>query len=150
MHITFIQTGGSIDKDYPRGKTHHGYEFVITDAAAKRVCEAFDFVFDYDVIEVLKKDSLDMTDDDCAAIVNAVREVSSDRIVITHGTDTIIQTGEALAAEITDKTIVLTGSALPEKFTNSDARFNIGMATGAAQGTTSWCIRSVVWACCAT
>ncbi len=64
MHITFIQTGGTIDKDYPRGETDHGYEFAITEPAVKSVIPNSHAMFTYDIIEVTKKDSLDLTDED--------------------------------------------------------------------------------------
>lgn len=132
MHIVFIQTGGTIDKDYPRGETDHGYEFQIADPAFQSVLPYSHVMFDYSVVEALKKDSLDITDEDRRALFSTVQSQSADRIVITHGTDTMAKTAEVLSA-IADKTIVLTGAMLPEKFVTSDARFNIGMATAAVQ-----------------
>ena len=133
MHITFIQTGGTIDKDYPRGETNHGYEFAITDAAVKSILPYCHAMFTYDVIEVAKKDSLDLTDTDRADILKAVLEAPSNQIVITHGTDTMVKTAEVLSKSVTGKTVVLTGAMLPEKFSNSDARFNVGMAVAGTQ-----------------
>ncbi|MBI5456915.1 asparaginase [Candidatus Kaiserbacteria bacterium] len=132
MHITFIQTGGTIDKDYPRGETNHGYEFAITDAAVKSILPYCHTMFTYDIVEVAKKDSLDLTDDDRANILNAVQATRSNHIVITHGTDTMLKTAEMLDC-VEGKTIVLTGAMLPEKFVHSDARFNVGMAVASAQ-----------------
>lgn len=132
MKILFIQTGGTIDKDYPHGETDHGYSFVITDPAVSEVIPRVYANFDYEIISLLKKDSLDITDEDRKAILESVSSRSEDRIVITHGTDTILQTAEVLSS-VPDKVIVITGSMLPEKFTTSDAKFNIGMATAAVQ-----------------
>ena len=132
MHITFIQTGGTIDKDYPRGESNHGYNFAITDPAVKYILPLSHSLFTYDIQEVTKKDSLDLTDDDRNEIREAVLASPSDKIVITHGTDTIHLTAETLES-IKDKTIVLTGAMLPERFIGSDARFNVGMAVAAVQ-----------------
>ncbi len=132
MHIVFIQTGGTIDKDYPRGETDHGYEFQIADPAFQSVLPYSHVMFDYSVVEALKKDSLDITDEDRQNIYRIVESQAAERIVITHGTDTMVKTAEVLSA-INGKTIVLTGAMLPEKFVSSDARFNIGMAAAAVQ-----------------
>lgn len=132
MHIVFIQTGGTIDKDYPRGETTHGYEFHIGEPAVKSILPQSHTMFTYTIVEVAKKDSLDLTDADRARIVKAVRSQKTDRIVITHGTDTLLKTS-AVLSNVTGKVIVVTGAMLPEKFTTSDARLNVGMAIGAVQ-----------------
>ena len=133
MHITFIQTGGTIDKDYPRGETHHGYNFAIGDPAIKSVLSSSHVLFTHDVVEVTKKDGLDLTDGDRKKIVEVVVAAPADRVVITHGTDTIQKTAAAISKKVNEKTIVLTGAMLPEKFSASDAKFNVGMAVGAVQ-----------------
>ena len=133
MHITFIQTGGTIDKDYPRGETNHGYEFAITDPAVKGMLPFCHAMFTYDIAEVIKKDSLDLTDADRKKILKAVHKAPSNHVVITHGTDTMLQTAEVLSKATEGKTVVLTGAMLPEKFVNSDAKFNVGMAVAAVQ-----------------
>ena len=107
--LLFIQVGGTIDKDYPAGETNHGYEF-----------------------EIGVPDSLDMQDAHRAEVRAAVEAASQTRIIITHGTDTMGQTAATLAG-ITGKTIVLTGAMLPEKFRDSDADFNLGMAIAAVR-----------------
>ncbi len=73
-----------------------------------------------------------MTDADRALIVDAVRTSDFARIVITHGTDTMTQTAQALLG-IRDKTIVLTGALAPARFNETDAPFNLGLAFAAAQ-----------------
>ncbi len=133
MHITFIQTGGTIDKDYPRGDMDHGYEFAVTDPAVRSMLLHCHAMFAYSILELLKKDSLDITPADRQYIVKTISSLPDTRIVITHGTDTILKTARALDAEITGKTIVLTGAMLPDKFITSDAKFNVGMAVGAVQ-----------------
>lgn len=133
MHITFIQAGGTIDKDYPRGVDNHGYAFWVREPAVKSILPGANVQFTYDIVETVKKDSLDITDEDRQAIVDAVRVAKSDRVVITHGSDTLIKTAKLLSEQVKDKTIVFTGAMFPEKFMNSDARFNVGMAVAVAQ-----------------
>ena len=128
MKITFIQTGGTIDKDYP--KTTKGYAFEISDPAVKRILEKLNPDFEYDIISALKKDSLDITEEDRKKILEACKKTKSDKIIITHGTDTMLETAKVLS-EIKDKIIIITGSMRPERFSNSDAPINIGMAIGA-------------------
>ncbi len=78
-------------------------------------------------------DSLDMTAEDRALIVRQCRECAEARIVVTHGTDTMVETAAALAAGVSDKTIVLTGAMVPYAFGSSDGLFNLGSALSYAQ-----------------
>ena len=132
MKIIFIQTGGTIDKDYPQNATNHGYEFEIAEPAFDSILKRAKPDFEYEVLSVLKKDSLDITDEDRQKIFDTVNGVSENKIVITHGTDTIHVTAKKLS-EIKNKTIVLTGAMLPEKFKDTDADFNLGMAVAGVQ-----------------
>ena len=145
MGITFIQTGGTIDKDYPRPTM--GYAFEITDPAVGRVLEVLDPDIEFTVISLFRKDSLDITPEDRELLVRTCLEVEDERIVISHGTDTMIETAEFLAktfirgsdpagtmpASPDPKTIVITGAVKPERFKDSDAHANIGAALGAVQ-----------------
>jgi len=131
MKILFIQTGGSIDKNYPLGEDNHGYSFKIGAPAFDSILERVNPGFEFETKTVLQKDSLDITDEDRQLIFDACQNADTDRIVITHGTDTMIQTAELLS-RISDKTIVLTGAFQPELFKSSDADFNLGMAVGGA------------------
>jgi L-asparaginase len=88
------------------------------------------------VVELMRKDSLELTDADRAAIAKAARDAPETRIVITHGTDTMTETAKVLAAEVPGKTIVLTGALSPARFAETDAPFNLGMAFAAAQTVT--------------
>lgn len=128
MKITFIQTGGTIDKDYP--KTTKGYAFEIAEPAVKRILQKINPNFDFEIIAVLKKDSLDINEEDRKKIYEACLKASNNKIIITHGTDTMIETAKKLSA-IKNKVIILTGAMKPEKFSNSDASFNVGVAVGA-------------------
>jgi L-asparaginase len=128
MKITFIQTGGTIDKDYP--KTIGGYAFEISEPAVKRILEKLNPSFEYEIISLFKKDSQDITEEDREKIYKTCKELENDRIIITHGTDTLIETAEELR-DIKEKVIILTGAFKPEKFTDSDAHINVGVAIGA-------------------
>jgi L-asparaginase len=129
MKILFLQTGGTIDKDYPAGKDNHGYSFLITTPACERILKRVRPDFDFEIKTVLQKDSLDISDEDRDKILDACKGSTINRIVITHGTDTMLQTAQLLS-ELSDKTIVLTGALTPELFKNSDADFNLGTAIG--------------------
>jgi len=128
MKIIFIQTGGTIDKDYP--KTKKGYAFEISEPATKRILEKLNPNFEYEIISVLKKDSLDITESDRNKILEECKKLKENKIIITHGTDTMIETAKKLSL-IKDKVIILTGSMRPERFSNSDAPINLGIAIGA-------------------
>ncbi|MGB4942793.1 MAG: asparaginase domain-containing protein [Candidatus Moraniibacteriota bacterium] len=130
MKITFIQTGGTIDKEYPR--TTKGYAFEIGEPAVKRILEKVNPAFEYEVISLLQKDSSDLTEEDREKILETCKSIPSDKIVVTHGTDTMIETAGKLS-EVKDKTIIITGAMRPEKFSDSDAMFNVGAAVIAAQ-----------------
>lgn len=129
VKITFIQTGGTIDKDYP--KTTNGYAFEISEPAVKRILQRVSPNFDFEIVSVLKKDSLDITEADRIKIYEACHETKDDKLIITHGTDTMIETAKKLSG-IKNKIIILTGAMRPEKFSDSDAPFNLGAAIGAA------------------
>ena len=128
MKIVFVQTGGTIDKDYP--STEKGYAFEIGEPAVRRILQKVNPNFDFEIVPLLKKDSLDITEDDRRKIREACQKANSDKIVITHGTDTIIETAKKLG-DIKNKVIILTGAMKPEKFSDSDASFNVGTAIGA-------------------
>jgi L-asparaginase len=78
----------------------------------------------------MRKDSLELTDADRQTILEAVKASASQRILITHGTDTMAQTAEVLKS-VADRTIVLTGAMQPARMRRSDATFNIGFAWAA-------------------
>ena len=128
MEITIITTGGTIDKDYPRSAK--SYCFEIKEPAAKKILSVVNPAFEYKIISILKKDSLDIIDLDRKKIFNVCKKCKNSKILITHGTDTIIETAKVLS-QIKNKTIVLVGAGLPYKFLDSDAAFNVGVAIGA-------------------
>ena len=130
MKILFIQTGGTIDKDYP--KSTKGWAFEISEPAVERILQKLNPSFNYRIKSVLKKDSLEITEKDRAILYNECKAANEEKIIITHGTDTITETAKFLS-KIIDKTIILTGAMRPERFTNSDADLNIGISIGGVQ-----------------
>ena len=84
-------------------------------------------------LEALKKDSLEITDDERLLVANVVAAAPTDRVLVTHGTDTMSETATLIESLGCDKTVVLTGSMVPRDFPGSDADFNLGFAYAAAQ-----------------
>src|ERR1035437_9493008 len=119
MKITFIQTGGTIDKTCPKTDTTHGYNFEIGDPAFISILEKMNPSFKFESMSVVKKDSLDFTDADRQTVFDAVNNCKDENIIITHGTDTIYQTAEKLSS-IKNKKVILTGAMLPAEFSRSD------------------------------
>ncbi|MCT4613944.1 MAG: asparaginase [Marinifilaceae bacterium] len=130
MKILFIQTGGTIDKDYPH--TTKGWAFEFGEPATKRILEKLNPSFKYKIITCAQKDSLEITNQDRQIITDAIKQQDYNKIIITHGTDTMIETAEYLAKNINDKLIIITGAMRPERFYNSDAPINLGSAIAAA------------------
>jgi L-asparaginase len=126
--ILVLTTGGTIDKQYFDATS----QYQISDSFVPRLLGLARVTHPFVCRELLHKDSLDLTDAERALIVESVRSSEHSRIVITHGTDTMTQTAQALLG-IRDKTIVLTGALAPARFNETDAPFNLGMAFAAAQ-----------------
>lgn len=126
--IMIFTTGGTIDKIYFDQKS----EYEVGDPQAGGVLQRANVCFQYEVSSILRRDSLDLTDADRQIIRKAVASTHENKILITHGTDTMINTADVLK-DISGKTIVLTGSMYPAQFRDSDAVFNLGCAVTAAQ-----------------
>ena len=129
MKIKVFTAGGTIDKMYSEVKGTLNFSFgkqAIKELGEEKV----KLNFDYDVERLLAKDSLEMTDEDRELIKKACEGAIADKILITHGTDTMIETAQLLST-IPNKAIVLTGASQPYRFRESDAEFNIGVAIGA-------------------
>ncbi len=126
--ISIYTTGGTIDKVYFDSRS----QYSVGEPQIAEILSDANVTIDYRVERLLQKDSLDMTDADRGLIVERVRDTSSNKILITHGTDTMVLTARALD-EISGKTIVLVGSLSPARFKESDAVFNIGFAFSAVQ-----------------
>ena len=128
MQLEIFTTGGTIDKVYFDAKS----SFEVGEPQIVEVLREANLNIDYRVISLMRKDSLEMDDADRARIRQAAQNSSAGHIVITHGTDTMIDTARALAG-IPGKTIVLTGAMQPARFRLTDAVFNIASAMMAAQ-----------------
>ena len=124
--IKIFTTGGTIDKVYFDAKS----EYAVGTPQILSILENAVFQPEYELEILLQKDSLDLTDEDRAMIVDRVRGEPASRILITHGTDTMAETARALM-DIDGKVIVLVGSLSPARFKGTDAEFNIGFALGA-------------------
>jgi L-asparaginase len=127
--ILILTTGGTIDKNYFDALS----EYQIVDSGIPALLKEARVELPYRLVEVMRKDSLELTDADRTLIAAAAREAPETRIVITHGTDTMTETAKLLAADVPDKTIVLTGALSPARFAETDAPFNLGMAFATAQ-----------------
>ncbi len=127
-NIKIITTGGTIDKVYFDALS----EYQVGEPTIKQILEEANVQLDYSVQMVCKKDSLDLTDEDREAVAEAVRNAKETRILITHGTDTMVKTAHYLRG-VAGKTIVFTGAMNPTKIRNSDAFFNVGCAIVAVQ-----------------
>lgn len=124
--IHILTTGGTIDKVYFDATS----EFEIGDSLLPELLAEANIHDGYSLRELLRKDSLEMTGEDRESIVAAVGQTSAGRILVTHGTDTMAQTAEALKG-VTGKTIVLFGAMQPARMRRSDAVFNLGFAWAA-------------------
>lgn len=128
MKIHVLTTGGTIDKVYFDAKS----EFEVGPPMIAELLKEAHVTAEVTIEPVLAKDSLELSDADRRLIRERVAACESDRILITHGTDTMAETAKTLSG-IAGKTIVLTGSMQPARFRNTDAVFNVGFALGVVQ-----------------
>lgn len=127
-HLSIVTTGGTIDKIYFDDKS----EYQIGAPAIGEILNQLGVAFAFDVIPVLRKDSLHITGEDRELIRRTVEQQPHRHVLVTHGTDTMVETARVLLP-IVGKVIVLTGALNPARFQGSDAVFNIGCAVGALQ-----------------
>lgn len=128
MKIRFITTGGTIDKIYFDALS----EFEVGESVVQHILTDGRVDFDYDVVSLFQKDSLEITDDDREKLRQFIEEDDARHYVITHGTDTMPETASALSG-LAGRTIVLTGALTPARFRTTDAVFNVGMAVATVQ-----------------
>ena len=129
--IRILVTGGTFDKEYDevRGrlffKDTHVHEMLAKGRSRVPVS----------IRTLMMIDSLEMTDADRALVVEQCRQSDEDRLVVTHGTDTMVETAAVLAQglAVADKTVVLTGAMVPFAFGSSDGLFNLGSALSFVQ-----------------
>ena len=129
MTIRILVTGGTFDKEYDE---IHGRLF-FKDTHVAEMLRLGRSRVEVSVRTLMMIDSLDMSDADRQAIVANCRQCDEPRIVVTHGTDTMVITARALADANLAKTIVLTGAMIPYAFGSSDGLFNLGSALSFAQ-----------------
>ncbi|WP_395767530.1 asparaginase domain-containing protein [Aquirufa sp.] len=127
--IQILVTGGTFDKEY----NELDGSLYFKETHLQEMLEKGRSRLDLQIETLFMKDSLEFTQNERAKIQQACAKASSDRILITHGTDTMTQTAEFLANQISDKTIVLTGAMIPYKFGSSDGMFNLGSALAFVQ-----------------
>lgn len=129
MSVRILITGGTFDKEYDEitGMLY------FKDTHMREILDLGRSKLDVKIRTLMLVDSLDMTNDDRAVILDNCKRVSEDQIVITHGTDTMTETAKVIAEANLEKTIVLTGAMIPYKFGSSDGLFNFGGALAFAQ-----------------
>jgi len=128
MFIRFITTGGTIDKIYFDDLS----QFEVGESQVQHILAEGLVDFEFEVVPLMHKDSLEVNDDDRRKLREFIEQDDAKRYVITHGTDTMPETAEALRG-LGDRTVVLTGALTPARFRTTDAVFNVGMAVAAVQ-----------------
>lgn len=129
MAVRIFVTGGTFDKEYnERTGELYFQESHVPEMLKLGKCEA-----DIEVRTLMMMDSRDMTESDRRIIAYNCKMAREDKIVITHGTDSMVETAKLLAEEVPGKTIILTGAMIPYKFGSSDGLFNLGTAIAFAK-----------------
>ena len=129
MAIRILVTGGTFDKDY----NERTGQLYFKDTHLAEMLQLGRSRVEVTIRTVMMIDSLDMTDADRALIVQNCLQSPEERIVVTHGTDTMTDTAAAIARGVSGKTIVLTGAMIPYAFGSSDGLFNLGSALSFVQ-----------------
>jgi L-asparaginase len=132
MAIRIFITGGTFDKEY----NELTGQLYFKDTHLKDLLDMGRNQAPVEIRTLMLVDSLEMTNDDRELIAHQCQHCDEDRIVITHGTDTMSETAAYLAARVNEKTIVLTGAMIPIKFGSSDGLFNLGSALAFVQSLT--------------
>lgn len=129
MTIKVFITGGTFDKEY----NYITGQLYFKDTHLKEMLSLGRSKLDVDIRTLMMEDSLSLTEADRSIIVHNCQKTPSERIVITHGTDTMVETAKQLAENVKGKTIVITGAMIPYTFGSSDGLFNLGSALAYAQ-----------------
>ncbi len=129
MGIRIFVTGGTFDKEYDeiKGKLY------FKDTHMKEMLELGRSRLDVDIRTLMMIDSQEMTDEDRNLIMENCKHAEEDQIVITHGTDTMVDTARVIADAQLEKTVILVGAMIPYKFGSSDGLFNLGSALAFVQ-----------------
>jgi L-asparaginase len=126
--ILVVTTGGTIDKVYFDARS----DYEVGESVVEDLLRQARVTVPWELLPVLRKDSLELSDADRALIRERIAAHPARRVVVTHGTDTMTETARVLEG-LSERTIVLTGSLAPARFAETDAVFNVGMAFAAAQ-----------------
>ena len=129
MNIRLFVTGGTFDKEY----NELNGSLYFKDTHIKEMLELGRSRLNIQIRTLMMVDSLEMTDDDREIILNNCLKTSESHILITHGTDTMVETALFLQKRIKDKAIVITGAMIPYKFGSSDGLFNLGSSLAFVQ-----------------
>lgn len=129
MSVRIFVTGGTFDKEYDEV----GGRLYFEDTHVPEVLRLGRSRVPVEIRTLMMVDSLEMSESDRELIARNCRDVPEDRIVVTHGTDTMVSTAELLARRVPGKTVVLTGAMIPFAFGSSDGLFNLGGALAAVQ-----------------
>ena len=129
MKIKIFATGGTFDKEY----NELNGELFFKETHLQEILSLGRSRVPVEIQMIMMKDSLHMTDEDRKILVENCLKTPEQKIIITHGTDTMVETARALAAQVKNKTIVLTGALIPYKFGSSDGLFNLGSALAFVQ-----------------
>ena len=129
MKLKIFATGGTFDKIYNEADG----KLIFKETHLKNMLSSANSKVDIEIETIMLIDSLDMKEHHHQEILDKCSSCAEDRIVITHGTDTMVDTAKLLGEKIKDKTIVLTGAMIPYSFVKSDAHFNLGCAMSLAQ-----------------
>jgi L-asparaginase len=129
MSIRIFITGGTFDKEY----NELNGQLYFKDTHLNELLEMGRNLAPVKIRTLMMIDSLEMTNQDRELIAHQCNHCEEDKIIITHGTDTMAETAAVLAGKVKNKTIVLTGAMIPIKFGSSDGLFNLGSALAFAQ-----------------
>ncbi|MDQ1330975.1 MAG: L-asparaginase [Thermodesulfobacteriota bacterium] len=129
MRIKIFVTGGTFDKEY----NELNGELFFKETHLHEMLKLGRCRLEFDIKTLMMIDSLDMSDSDREIILENCSSADENKIVITHGTDTMVKTARVIASSVKNKTIVLTGAMIPYKFGSSDGLFNLGSALAFVQ-----------------
>lgn len=129
MTIRILVTGGTFDKEYDERTG----QLFFKDSHVAEMLRLGRCRVEVTIRPVMLMDSLEMTEADRALIAHHCAQAHEDRILVTHGTDTMVETAAAIADAVSEKTVVLTGAMIPYAFGSSDGLFNLGSALSFAQ-----------------